>query len=152
LWWFRTYSTLRTNKKNLGSNLNCNLLSKLHGLCTSYHFIQKWNLVWFTKFQHLHKVAIKETNLYCIIFCSKLQISKDMLRSMPMKFQNINPMIILFTLTNTLNMIKTFTLNLDKVSCNECNILPSIRFLIYPIPPNPPTLLSCKLHHQSIIQ
>jgi len=41
LWWFKTYSTLRTNKKILGSNFSCNLLSKLHGSCTNYHFIQK---------------------------------------------------------------------------------------------------------------
>jgi hypothetical protein len=70
---------------------------------------------------------------------------------MPMKFQNINPMTTLSILTNTLTMIKTFALDLDTVVCNECNILPSIGFLIYLIPPDPPTLLGYKLHHQSII-
>jgi hypothetical protein len=72
---------------------------------------------------------------------------RNTLRSMPMKFQNINPMIILSTLTNTLTMIKTFALDLDIVACNECSILPSIRFLIYPILPSSPTLPGCKLHH-----
>jgi len=37
----------------------------------------KWNLVWFTNFQHLHKITIKKTNSYCIIFCNRLQISKE---------------------------------------------------------------------------
>ncbi len=43
-----------------------------------------------------------------------------------MKFQNINPMTTLSTLTNTLTMIKTFALHLDIVASNECSILPSI--------------------------
>ncbi len=64
-----------------------------------------------------------------------------------MKFQNINPMITLSTLTNTLAMVKTFALDLDTVACNECNILPSIGYFIYPILRDPPTLLGCKLHH-----
>jgi len=38
-------------------------------------------------------------------------------------------------------MIKTFSLDLDTIAYNECNILPSIGFLIYPILPDPPTLL-----------
>jgi hypothetical protein len=71
---------------------------------------------------------------------------------MPMKFQNINPMTTLSTLTNTLTMIKTFALDLDTVACNECSILPSIRFLIYPILLDPPTMQGCKLDHLSIIQ
>jgi hypothetical protein len=71
---------------------------------------------------------------------------------MPMKFQNINLMIVLSTLTITLTMIKTLALDLDIVSCNECTMLPSIGFLIYPRSPDPPTLPGCKLHHQSIIQ
>jgi hypothetical protein len=53
----------------------------------------------------------------------------------------------LSTLIDTLIMIKTFPLDLNIISCNECNILPSTRFLIYPISPDPPTLLGCKLHH-----
>ncbi len=31
LWWFKTYSSLSTNKKNLGSNFSYILLNKLHG-------------------------------------------------------------------------------------------------------------------------
>jgi hypothetical protein len=75
-----------------------------------------------------------------------------MLRSMPMKFQNINPMIDFSTLTNTLTIIKNFALDLDTIAYNECNILLNIGFLVYPIPLDPPTLLGYKLHHQSIIQ
>jgi hypothetical protein len=71
---------------------------------------------------------------------------------MPMKFQNINPMIALSILTNTLTMIKNFALDLDAIAYNECNILPNIGFVIYPIPLDPPTLPCYKLHHQSIIQ
>jgi len=56
-------------------------------------------------------------------------------------------MTTLFTLTNTLTMIKIFAQDLDIVTSNECSILPSIGFLIYPILPDPPTLLGCKLHH-----
>ncbi len=74
-----------------------------------------------------------------------------MLRNMPMKFQNINPMTTLSTRTNILTMIKTFALGLDTIAYNEFNIIPSIGFLIYPIPPDPPTLPGCKLHHESII-
>jgi hypothetical protein len=62
-----------------------------------------------------------------------------------MKFKNINPMTTLSTLTNILTMINTFALDLDIVAYNECNIIPSIGFLIYPILPDPPTLPSCKL-------
>jgi hypothetical protein len=65
---------------------------------------------------------------------------------MPMKFQNINLMTTLSTLTNTLTMIKTFAQDLDTVASNECSILPSIGFLIYPILLDPPTLPSYKLH------
>jgi hypothetical protein len=71
---------------------------------------------------------------------------------MPMKFQNINPMTTLSTLTNILTMIKTFALDLDIVAYNEFNIIPNIGFVIYPILPDPPILLGCKLHHESIIQ
>ncbi len=132
---------------HLGSNLNCNLLSKLHSLCTGYHLIQKWNLVWFTKFQHLHRVTLKKTNLYWIFFATSSRYPRNTLKSMPMKFQNINPMSTLSTLTNTLTMIKTFALDLDTIAYNECSILPSIGFLIYPILLNPLTLPSYKLHH-----
>ncbi len=73
-----------------------------------------------------------------------------MLRSMPMKFQNINPMTTLSTLTNTLTMIKTFALDLDMVACNECSILPSIWFLIYPILPGPPTCVDVNKDTQKL--
>jgi hypothetical protein len=69
------------------------------------------------------------------------------LRNMLMKFQNINLMTTLSTLTNTFTMIKTFTLDLDTVAYNECSILASIRFLIYSMLLDPPTLPGCKLHH-----
>jgi len=49
-------------------------------------------------------------------------------------------------------MIKTFTLDIDTVTCNEFNIVPSIGFLIYLILPDPQTLPGYKLHHESIIQ
>jgi len=71
---------------------------------------------------------------------------------MPMTFQNIDPMTILSTRTNTLTMIKIFTLDIDIVACNEFNIVPSIGFLIYPILPDPPTLPGYELHHELIIQ
>jgi hypothetical protein len=35
---------------------------------------------------------------------------------MPMKFQNINPMTTLSTLTNILTMIKTFVLDVDTIA------------------------------------
>jgi hypothetical protein len=56
-----------------------------------------------------------------------------MLRSMPMKFQNINPMTTLSTLKNILTMIKTLTLDLDTITYNEFKIIPSVGFLIYSI-------------------
>jgi len=58
-----------------------------------------------------------------------------MLKSTPMKFQNINPMTTFSTFTNTLIVIKTFALDLDTITYNECSILPSIGFFIYPILP-----------------
>jgi hypothetical protein len=75
-----------------------------------------------------------------------------MLRSMPMKFQNINPMTILSTLKNILTMIKTFALDLDTIIYNEFKIIPSVGFLIYLILQNAPILPSWKLHHQLIIR
>jgi len=48
-------------------------------------------------------------------------------------------------------MIKNFALDLDTIAYNEFNIVSSIGFLIYPILLDPPTLPSCKLHHESII-
>jgi hypothetical protein len=71
---------------------------------------------------------------------------------MPTKFQNIDPMITLSTRTNILTVIETFALDIDTVACNEFNIVPSIGFLIYPILPDPPTLLAYELHHESIIR
>jgi hypothetical protein len=105
------------------------------------------------KFGTIHKISTsahshnKKTNLYCIFFAASTKYPRNTLRSMLMKFQNINPMIVLSTLTNTLTMINTFALDLDTVARNECNILPSIGVLIYPMLPDPPTLPSCKLHH-----
>jgi len=107
----------------------------------------KWNLVWFTNFQHLHKITIKKPTHIALFFVTGSRYPRNTLRSMPMKFQNINAMITLSTLTNTFTLIKTFALDLDIVACNECSILPSKWFLIYLILPNPPTLPGCKLHH-----
>ncbi len=80
-----------------------------------------------------------------MIFCSKLQTSKEQFKKLPMKIQNINPMTVLSTLTKcTLTIIKTFALDLDTVArnglddwkaggnCNlrtastNCNIPPSL--------------------------
>ncbi len=81
------------------------------------------------KFGLIHK----KTNLYCIIFCSKLQISKEHVKKhaneVP-KHQSKDRFCLLWQIT--LTMIKTFPLDLDTGSCNECSILPSIGFLIYP--------------------
>ncbi len=133
---------------HLGSNLNYNLLNKLHGSCTNYHFIQKM------KFGLIHKISTSAHNHnkkkpihIALFFATSSKYPRNTLRSMPMKFQNINPRTILSTLTNTFTMIKNFALDLDIVACNECSILPSIGFLIYPILLDPPTLPSCKLHH-----
>jgi hypothetical protein len=52
-----------------------------------------------------------------------------MLRNMPMKFQNINPMTTLSTLKNILTMIKIFALDLDTITYNEFKIIPSVGFL-----------------------
>ncbi len=138
---------------HLGSNLSCNLLNKLHGSCTNWHFIHKQNLVWFDSqnFNIYTESQLKKPTYITLFSATSSKYPRNSLRSMPMKFQNINPMSVLSTLTNTLTMIKTFALDFDRIVCNECNILPSIGFLIYLISPNPPTLLGCKLHHQSIL-
>ncbi len=97
LWWFMTYSTLKTNKKNLGSKFKLQLQLAEQVAC----FMHQLPLHPKMKISLIHKISTsaqshnKKASLYCIIFCSKLQTS-----SMPMKFQNINPMTTLSTLTN----------------------------------------------------
>jgi len=105
------------------------------------------------KFGLIHKISTsaqnhnKKPTHIALFSATSSRYPRNMLRSMPMKFQNIHPMTTLFTLTNTLTMMKTFALDLDTVAYDECSILQSIGFFIYPILPNPPTLPSCKLHH-----
>ncbi len=95
----------------------------------------------------LFALACLKPTYIALFSAASSRYPRNTLRSMPMKFQNINPMITLSTLTNTLTMIKTFALDLDTVAYNECNILPSIGFFIYSILLDPPTLPGCKLHH-----
>ncbi len=70
------------------------------------------------------RIAIKKTNLYCIIFAASFRYPRNVLKNMLMKFQNINLMTILSTLTNIFTMIKTFALDLDIIAYNDCNIIP----------------------------
>jgi hypothetical protein len=58
----------------------------------------------------------KKTYIALFFTTSSIYISKEHVKKMPMKFQNINLMTTLSTLTNTFTMSKTIALDLDIVA------------------------------------
>jgi hypothetical protein len=70
LWWFRTYSTLKTNKKNLGSKFKLQLQLAQQVAC----FMHQLPLHPKMKISLIHKISTaaqshnKKASLYCIFF------------------------------------------------------------------------------------
>jgi hypothetical protein len=74
------------------------------------------------KFGLIHKISTsaqshnKKNQLILHISAASSRYPRNTLRSMPMKFQNINPMTTLSTPTNILTVIKTFALDLNTIA------------------------------------